>query len=274
MKRQKQKPGVGPGAEGSDDDMGAEDGDDEIEDTRTLEAGTIVLLCNLPDNLRALENCEAAVILYESVQKSYGKSEKVLVKTVQSAKHGVSQTIRLPIHMIELPPAQIVAPIATLKSTFSKVFVGIAAGLDAAMQLFSRPAVQPPVDISEDEADDGATASGASLFQFRLVKPRQAVGADQSLVGQGNSDAYSEYMKSVTEWKVALYYKGIVATDTTIFGPYEAVDMKYQLAQAAARCGFNISDPHGMRNSDKSCSFYMSCSCGRERCDKPEPRYI
>ena len=243
---------------------------DECQDSPNFEPGTIVLLCNLPENLKASNNTEATVI--HIVKKTFGKCEKVMV---QAVIHGVSQRLRLPINCVKLPPLirpppipPIVAPSVTSQSTLSRLYNGFAAGMDAALQLFSRAVVvQPPVEDVADEEE--VTAPG---FQFRLVKPPKAVRSDDQLVDQDDTDPYSEYMKSLTEWKVALYYKGTMARDTTIFGPFEVLDMKNQLSQAAARCGFGLTDQFGHRESAASCSFSMGCSCGRLRSDNVEAK--
>ena len=109
---------------------------DECQDSPNFEPGTIVLLCNLPENLKASNNTEATVI--HNVKKTFGKCEKVMV---QAVTHGVSQRLRLPINCVKLPPLirpppipPIVAPSVTSQSTLSRLYNGFAAGMDAALQ--------------------------------------------------------------------------------------------------------------------------------------------
>ena len=86
--------GLAPDAS-ADNSEASDEMSDECQDTPNFEPGTIVLLCDLPENLKASENTEATVIYIEK------KCEKVMV---QAVIHGVSQKLRLPIRMIKLPP--------------------------------------------------------------------------------------------------------------------------------------------------------------------------
>ena len=135
---------------------------------------------------------------------------------------------------------------------------------------------------SSDDDESGSSQD----FRFRIQNSKKT--ADEVPAGEAG-DAHSStlslisvledfnkhnvmYRKSVSEWSVVLYYNHSLATNDTVFGPYEMLDMKNQIIHAAARCGFNLTDAHGPRVSEKTSSFSLRCSCGRDLGDKAEPK--
>jgi len=254
------------------------DADDEDD---VFEEGCKVVIFGLPEDMKAYEQAHGVVIMQEQARVN-----KVMITTPTLPLNGTQRRIRLPISMVrrlwDFPPKS-KGPSSVLSKIVGGIAAGastIAAGFDAALQMLSRTAVAAPVieDVEDDATgNDPIMPSG---FQFRVVKCRKPVrDVVQQAVVPGSAHALTvfnldneAYLKSLTEWEVALYYKGSMATTSTVFGPYEMIDMKNQLHHAAARCGFGLTDPHGPRESKSSCSFTMKCSCGRERTDAAEPK--
>ena len=251
----------------------SEDGDDEEEDASIFKIGTEVVMNGLPPGNPSYENAVGTITLIDAKTAHLGQSAKVMVNVTSPI--GLAN-IRLAVRFLTLHQ----------RSTLSRIGIALSATFDAALQLLKPARVQVPVlasvnsSESFESSDDQETESVPSTrFRFKVIKchPEAVPEPDSDI--ESSSQALSAfqnqmatYMKQLTEWRVVLLYDGIVATNSTIFGPYEIVDMKNQLTNAAAACGFGLTDPFGPRQSTQSCSFSMRCSCGRDRTSSTEPK--